>query len=166
MVGSLSINFKIFRMIIQLYSKEFRKGGGHIKILKNQIQTLCANSDLLYTIVLNHTIISFENKSLWRRQGFGGSAPNKLIASVVGTGVSLRAPVPEARLTACRKVSESRQKRAMEIGEDFQAKDNIYEWGRDHLISCRGEVQAPCPREKPFLSRSGSLVPIRSKNRV
>ncbi len=100
-VGSLSINFKIFRVIIQLYSEEFWKGGGHIKIKKNWIQTLCANSDLLYTIVLNHTIISFENKSLWWRWGFGGSAPNKLIASVVGTGVSLRAPMPEAWLTAC-----------------------------------------------------------------
>src|SRR6266849_4865059 len=116
MVGSLSINFKIFRMIIRLYFKEFRKGGGHIKILKNQIQTLCANSDLLYTIVLNHTIISFVNKSLWRRRGFGGSAPNKLIASVVGTGVSLRAPVPEARLTACPCNTSHRLEKEGEIG--------------------------------------------------
>src|SRR6266852_5717013 len=51
MVQSLSVIFKTFRVIIRIYPKEFQKGGGHTKNIKKQIQTLCANTDPLYTIV-------------------------------------------------------------------------------------------------------------------
>jgi len=50
-MGALHIIFKTCKVTSQLYPKESRKHLEDIKIYKNGIQLLCANSDPLDTIV-------------------------------------------------------------------------------------------------------------------
>jgi len=45
MMVSLRVNFQTFKVIAQLYLKEFRMHLGDKKVYKNRLQLLCANSD-------------------------------------------------------------------------------------------------------------------------